>query len=143
VIILDAEISTVGPDILEMVKEQALDDPKKRARVCVNHEGAAVQEMVIVMSRDSYVRPHRHPRIKSESYHLIDGELQVKVFQKDGTLYREFKLNKKTPFIRMKGGWFHQPVPLSEWVTYHEVYEGPFNKEKDVEYATWADAETV
>ena len=35
---------------------------------------------------------------------------------------------------RIQGNIWHQPVPISEWVIYHEVYTGPFIKEEDVEY---------
>lgn len=140
-LLMDAEISVVDGSIIEMLKEMARDNPKLRARASLGYTDNAVQEMVIVMGQESYVRPHRHPRNKAESYHLMEGELLVKVFREDGTLYKEIKMNKKTPFYRLKGGWYHQPVPLSEWVVYHEVYPGPFVKETDVQYASWAQAE--
>lgn len=140
-LLMDAEISVVDKSVLEMIVGMAEDSTNKRARACMAHTDAAVQEMVIALLYGSYIRPHRHPRHKCESYHVIEGELLVRIFTPDGQLHREILLNKKTPFYRMKGGWYHQPVPQSPVVIYHETYQGPFIKEQDVEYASWADAE--
>ena len=35
---------------------------------------------------------------------------------------------------RIKGDIWHQPIPVSEWVVYHEVATGPFLKSDDVIY---------
>lgn len=142
-LLMDAEISVIDGSIIELLKGMAEDSVNKRSRACLGPTSAAVQEMVIVLMKGSYIRPHRHPKTKAESYHIIEGELAVQIFTPEGEHYREIKLNKKTPFYRLKGGWFHQPVPLTDWVVYHETYEGPFNKETDVDYAPWASAEVV
>ena len=140
-LLMDAEISVIDGAIIDLLKDMARDSSNFRSRACLANTDNAVQEMVIVMGSTSYVRPHKHPKNKAESYHLIEGELLVKIFRDDGQLYREIKLNKKSPVYRLKGGWYHQPVPMSEWVVYHEVYPGPFIKEQDVMYATWAPEE--
>ena len=38
---------------------------------------------------------------------------------------------------RITGKVWHQPIPLTEWVVYHEVATGPFNKDEDVIYSKW------
>ena len=30
------------------------------------------------------------------------------------------------------------PISTSNWCVYHEVYSGPFKKEKDVKYPKWS-----
>lgn len=138
---MDAEISVVDGSIIDLLKSMAQDSSKKRSRACMGNTDSPVQEMVIVLQEGSYVRPHKHPKHKAESYHIVEGELLVKIFTEEGSLYREIKLNKKTPFYRLKGGWYHQPVSLTPVCVYHEVYAGPYNKDVDVLYAPWADEE--
>ncbi len=142
-LLMDAEISVVDGSIIELLKGMADDSANKRSRACLSTTDAPVQEMVIVLKEGSYVRPHMHPKLKAESYHVVEGELLVKLFTTAGEVYKEIKLNKKNPVIRIKGGWYHQPVPLSEYTVFHEVYEGPFVKAEDVTYAPWAAPEAI
>lgn len=135
---MESEISTVDRSLIRSLKEIASDTAKKRSRLIVGREDSPVQEMFIVLGKDSYVRPHRHPKDKPESYFVIEGELDVLLFKEDGSEHRTIRLSKETPFYRMKGGWFHQPVAVTEWCVYKETYAGPFVKESDVEYAAWA-----
>ncbi len=44
-------------------------------------------------------------------------------------------------FYRMSKSYFHIPIAVSEWCVYHEVYSGPFKKNKDVKYAKWSPEE--
>ncbi len=119
------------------LKDIALKHPLKRSRVCLHKsEQSLVHEMVIVAHSSSYLEPHRHPKNKPESYHVLEGELKVNIFDDDGNLIKEEKLfaNKHPRMYRIHGQVWHQPVSLSEWVVYHEVATGPFVKEIDVEY---------
>jgi glucose-6-phosphate isomerase len=133
-----ADIEVVGEGQLAHLKQLAWSDPKRRARISLSEHKDGIQEMVIALAKDSYVRPHRHPSHKSESYHLMDGEMLVRIFEEDGKVKEEIKLNRFTPFYRMKNGWFHQPVSLTAFAVYHECLTGPFNKEIDVQYADWS-----
>ena len=136
-----ADIEVVDFGRIEAMKRKAWAAPNRRDRICLSEYRDGVQEMVIVLYQDSYIRPHRHPLNKSESYHVIEGELEVRIFNEDGSRNRTIKLDKQTPLYRMKNGWFHQPVSLTPVSVYHEALQGPFNKEIDVEYASWAKEE--
>ena len=46
--------------------------------------------------------------------------------------------SKKSFFYRMCKGFYHMPFPRSKWCIYHETYSGPFKKEIDVTYPSWA-----
>lgn len=119
------------------LKDIALKHPLKRSRVCLHKsEQSLVHEMVIVAHSSSYLEPHRHPKNKPESYHVLEGELKVNIFDDDGDLIKEEKLfaNKHPRMYRIHGQVWHQPVPQSEWVVYHEVATGPFVKDEDVIY---------
>ncbi len=126
---------------IQRLKVEAFQTTKKRARISYHKPDDKITEMVIALHRTSYIRPHRHPVDKPESYHLIEGELEVRLFRQMGVPEPSVILTAERPFCRMQGGTMHQPVALTEWVVYHEVYPGPFDKARDVIYAKWSEEE--
>lgn len=136
----DSDVFILDSICLKNLKKLALDHPLKRARICL-HESleSAAQEMVIVSHRTTHIEPHKHPPGKPESYHVLEGRLLVKIFNDDGCVIQSILLdqNSDCKMYRIRGDIWHQPVPLSEWVVYHEVFHGPFSKDKDVLYAKW------
>ena len=122
------------------LKKLASEHPLKRSRICL-HESldAVVQEMIIVAHQTAYIEPHKHPIGKSESYHVLEGRLLVKIFEDAGRCTKSMILDQNSvcKMYRIKGNVWHQPIPLSEWVVYHEVFTGPFSKDEDVLYAKW------
>ena len=132
-----SEIFVLDDDYLKFLKLAALRHDLKRSRVCLHGENKeSTQEMIIVVHKSSIIQPHRHPVGKSESYHVIEGSLAVNIFRDNGMIGCTVNLyDDSNPRIyRILGGIWHQPVPLTEWVVYHEVFEGPFSKESDVIY---------
>ena len=130
-----SEIFVLHEEILDKLKKIALGHPFLRARICL-HESLdnKVHEMIIVAHIDGNMPPHRHPADKPESYHILDGKLQISIFNDDGSVKETFSLSDDShpKMYRIKGGVWHQPIPLTEWVIYHEVATGPFNREKDL-----------
>ncbi len=136
-------IRVVDRRYIDELKQEAWEHPKRRARIILHGPHDTVTEMIIALHETSYLRPHKHPEGKPESYHLIEGRLLVYVFNDEGFNTIKVKMNSETPFCRIGGDVYHQPVAVSEWAIYHEVYPGPFNKPKDVIYAPWAQAEAA
>ncbi len=143
-------IAKVGPQDIAKLKEKALADPKLRSRVILHRDWKELtHEMVICAHHDTYIRAHRHPAHKTESYHIIEGVLLVFEYfyyeenGKDKAMIASCtKLEPGgTEIIRLSDGVWHQPVPKTEWVVYHEVYTGPWLKDQDVEYAPWTKEE--
>ena len=123
------------------LKRIALAHPLKRSRVCLHQSrDSSIQEMIIVANRDSLIEAHRHPANKPESYHILEGRMLVRIFDNNGAIIREIMLgdNVNPKMYRIGGGVWHQPIPLTEWVVYHEVFAGPFIKEVDVIYSNWS-----
>ena len=129
-------IRTVSRADIENLKLAAWASPRKRERI-VLHDTTddPLQQMVIALSKDSYIRAHRHP--KAETYHLIEGLLHVQVFDEHGQWRARYTLSAEQPVIRIPAGTYHAPEAASEIAVYHEVYPGPWSKERDVEYAVW------
>ena len=126
-------------ELLAELKEEARNSPLRRARICLHSDlHDKVQEMIIALCSDSTVEPHQHPEEKPESYHLIEGEMSVNIFNPEGSLLRVIKLHDQGPrFYRISGRVWHQPIATTDIAVYHEVYTGPFLKERDVIYARW------
>jgi len=132
-----SDVFLLDEDIITKLKNIAKEHPLKRARICL-HESLdnKVHEMVIVARKDAILNPHKHPSKKPESYHVIEGKLKVLIFNDDGSIKDKFFLssNSHPKMYRIKGDIWHQPIPVSEWVVYHEVATGPFLKSDDVIY---------
>lgn len=125
---------------LESLKNAARANLMRRARICLHSNlESPVQEMIIALCSDSIIEPHRHPANKPESYHLIDGEMDVNIFDESGNVIECIHLRHgHASMYRIDGNVWHQPIAVSECAVYHEVYTGPFNKDEDVFYNNWA-----
>ena len=140
------QMISVDEGNLEYLKEQASKAPRKRFRLCLHHStNARVNEMIIAFSRETYNRPHRHPIDKTESYHIISGEMKVFIFDDSGHVSSHIQLGERGsghPFLfHMEGGIWHMPFPESEFVVTNKTFTGPFQRDIDVEFAPWSPEE--
>jgi cupin fold WbuC family metalloprotein len=140
----DAQPVTVGASDIEMLKKSAAASQKKRARICAHASSThALHEMLIVLHRDTYVRPHRHHG-KCESMHAIEGRAALVYYTEAGEpcAIRILGLSRDADcfFCRTNDAVFHTVVVLDENFVFHETVQGPFQA-KDTEYASWAPAE--
>ena len=77
-------IAKIGGPEIQLLKERALRNPRQRIRVCAHKStDDPLHEMLIVHTKDTYVRPHKHFK-KSESFHVIEGIVDVIVFDETG-----------------------------------------------------------
>ena len=125
---------------LDELKILAQKDPNKRARICLHKDdGEMIQEMIIAFCKDSYIRPHRHID-KSESYHIIEGRIEIIFYNDNGIEIDKVVLSDKIdehPFLfRISNSAWHTVVPKSDFVIIHEVTKGPFNKNSS-EFPDW------
>ena len=143
VVFLRQEIAEIGQKELDQVKLAARQSPRGRARLCLHHNvDDGVQQMVIAFCHDAYIRPHRHR--KSESYHVIDGELELIFLDETGRPTRRIRMGPRdkglTFLYRLSSSLWHTFLPLSEYVVIHEISEGPF-RENESEFAPWGPEE--
>src|SRR4051794_3957665 len=85
-------IVEVGQDWLVHLKEAARASPLRRSRLCL-HLGtdAPIQEMILVLCQDVLFRPLRHLD-KTESFHIIEGELDLVIFDEAGRPVRQLHM---------------------------------------------------
>lgn len=136
-------IVAVGPSTVEDLVRRAESAPKRRFRLCLHRSPSdRVNEMVTVLCKDTYVRPHRHPEGKTESYHVLQGQLTVLLFDDRGNVTQRVDLAEpgrgKPSLFRLAKPVWHMPVVRTEHLVMHEVFQGPFDKESDVEYSSWS-----
>lgn len=137
-------IIEIDQEQLDYLKRESIRDTIKRARFCLHQDhNDMVQEMVIAFARGSYVRPHRHVG-KSESFHIIEGELEIVFFDDSGQISRQTKMSPnsstRTFLCRLPGNLWHTVIPISEFVIIHETTNGPFLKEES-EFPIWGPEE--
>lgn len=138
-----AACASFGPQQIEALVAAARSAKLRRARICLHPETSDVlHEMIIALCQDTYVAPHRHRR-KTESFHLLAGEIDVLLFDDQGKLAARHALSAENPalprVLRLQQPVWHTVLVRTEWAIVHEVTNGPFRKE-DSEAAPWAPA---
>lgn len=138
------KLAKVTRDDVVFLKSQAAKNERKRVRLCT-HPGNddLLHEMLIIHAQNTYVPPHKHIS-KSESFHIIEGELSVFLFDEDGSMIETIKMGETSSdrvfYYRLSSTIYHSILPESEFVVFHEVTNGPFDRE-DMIIAPWAPAE--
>src|SRR4051812_46136918 len=85
-------IIAIGEDWLDRLKVAAQQSPLRRSRLCLHlSPNDTVQEMIIALCQDVLFQPHRHEH-KTESFHIIDGELDLVIFDGHGTPIQTLKM---------------------------------------------------
>ena len=106
-------------------------------RLCL-HEGpdALLHDMIVVQYAGQYFRPHKHLE-KSESYHMIKGEMGVVIFDDEGKAVDACRMDASGTAIYGVGtGMYHTNFPLTDVAVYHESRPGPFVPGDSV-FAPW------
>ena len=131
----------VTPEDIEELKAIARTNPRRRVRLCTHSsEKDTLHEMLIVQSRDNYIRPHRHD-VKTESYHFIEGSAVVFILDEAGEVVAQTRLGTSGAlYYRVPAGLYHCFVFTSDWAIFHESTVGPFNPAETF-FAPWSPVE--
>lgn len=126
---------------VDLLKQQSSRNPRKRIRLCAHGSpDDRLHEMLIVHERDAYVRPHKHLE-KTESTHIIEGLVDVVLFEDDGRIERVISMGDyasgRAFYFRMEIPVFHTLVIRSNVLVFHETTNGPFDRRNTV-FAPWA-----
>ena len=138
-------ISAVDRTEIAVFKDLSLDNDRKRIRLCTHSDPREVlHEMLIVHDKNTYVRPHKHPG-KSESTHIIEGLVDIVLFDDDGKIDRVLNMgdyaSDKIFYFRMTTPVFHTLIIRSDILVFHETTNGPFNRNATV-FAPWSPEDT-
>lgn len=133
----------ISTALLEAMTAKAAASPRRRTHHNLHSSPSdPVQRFVVVLQKDSYVRPHRH-MTKSELCTIIRGSFEVVVFDSAGTVMERTAIGAGTPnmaFELPQATW-HTLLPLSDGSAFVEVKEGPYDPAAAAEFAAWAPQE--
>lgn len=126
---------------IKILKEKISTCQNNRIRICAHQASTDnLHEMLIVITKGSYVRPHKHIN-KSESFHMIEGLLDVVVFDDHGNITNIIEMGDPTTgknfFYRLSSDHFHTLILKTDLVVFHETTNGPFQKDETI-YAPWS-----
>jgi cupin fold WbuC family metalloprotein len=144
VLYVDRDIVTIDRGQVEFLKEESQKTERQRIRLCahVNVEDR-LHEMIIVHRENTYVRPHKHLS-KSESFHIIEGSVDVILFDEFGEIVEIIQMGEfasgKNFYYRISSSTFHTLLIKSDFLVFHETTSGPFNR-SDTIFASWSPSE--
>ena len=136
-------VAITGLDLQEL-KSLSLLNKRKRIRICAHmNTSEKLHDMLIVHSKDCYVRPHKHAT-KAESITILEGEADLVLFEEDGSISSVVRMGElrtnKTFFYRISSSIYHMLIIRSEFLIFHEATEGPFDRE-DTIFPEWSPTE--
>lgn len=137
----EVTITTTDRSDIDLFKQLSSHNPRKRVRLCAHSSpDDRLHEMLIVHERSAYVRPHKHPG-KTESTHIIEGLVDVVVFDDEGRIARVISMGDyasgRTFYYRMAVPVFHTLIIRSDVLVFHETTNGPFDR-CDTVFAAWS-----
>ena len=145
VYVAKSEIISVNCNDVMMLKEKVGNCPDKRIRICTHQTSDdRLHEMMIAITQDSYVRPHKHLS-KSESFHLIEGLIDVIIFNDEGEITEVVSMGNfssgESFFYRLAAPYFHTLLLRTDIAVFHETTNGPLLK-GDTVYPSWSPSPT-
>jgi cupin fold WbuC family metalloprotein len=140
----DEPVIKVGHAEIQWLKQRAEQNPRKRIRLCAHKDvDHRLHEMLIVHTRETYVRPHKH-LTKNESFHVVEGCADVVIFDDTGNVVEVIRMGDYSSgrmfYYRISEPCYHTLVIRSEFLVFHETANGPF-KRTDTVPAPWAPGE--
>ncbi|MBC8281227.1 MAG: cupin fold metalloprotein, WbuC family [Chloroflexi bacterium] len=130
---------SVDSQLISELKDESVRLGGNNIRLCLHESPESnLHEMINLEHRNKYNPPHKHA-IKGESYHIIEGSMAAFVFDDDGTVADASILEPKDNFLYRVGvNMYHAVIPVTDVIIYHETRPGPFSREGDSLFPTWA-----
>lgn len=124
---------------LSWLQDKARSSALGRARLCAHATPeAGLHEMLICLSRSTYIRPHRH--FKPESALILRGACDLVLFDEQGGIADVLPLGDPAGggafFVRLAQPVYHTYLLKSDFLVFLETTPGPFDR-RLTEYAPW------
>lgn len=137
----DEKVLKIDDGYIQELKNKAKTNGFNRCTMCLHNDiNARVHEMIHVMAKHEYIRPHSHP-FKTETKIMIEGELLMVIFDQQGKVLDQYILqssrNNGIFTTRIDMGIYHTNIPLTDTV-FHEVITGPYVGKDDSVFPEWA-----
>lgn len=142
---LPGPLVQAGDEELEFLKRNVKSTGRKRIRLCAHRgESDRVHQMLILLERETYIRPAKHAR-KAESMHVIEGRADAVFFTEAGEVSSLVRMGAPSTglqfFYRMDEPIYHTLVIHSDCFVFMETTNGPLVRE-DTAFAPWSPEES-
>ena len=89
-------IAQIENSDIAFLKANLKKTERKRIRLCTHlNEKDKTQEMFIALSKETYIRPHKHLN-KPESLHVLEGSADVVFFDDEGNIKKIIQLSNSS-----------------------------------------------
>lgn len=129
--------------VLQVVQGSRISERKRMILPLHKGDSALLQRMLNAVQPGTYIRPHRHASDRPESIIVLQGAIQVFIFNDDGDVFQRLELRAGCPTfgIDLEGGVWHCFQSLEPDTVLFEVKPGPYDPNTDKEFAPWAPEE--
>ncbi len=133
-------VRPVTADAIADAVARSRTSPRRRA----NHNIHAslddpIQRFVNVFQPDSYVRPHRHERVRFELFVVLAGRVGLLLFDENGEVSDATPVEPGGAQIVEIDGWrTHTLVALAPDTVTFELKPGPYRPLAEEDFAGWA-----
>jgi cupin fold WbuC family metalloprotein len=138
------EYKLIDTDIFSGLIHQAENSPRKRINYNYHQLEDPVQRFLNVIHPGSYIVPHKHENPdKTETFIVLRGRLKFFIFNDEGNITDSFYLSPEHGKIGIDIApkvWHTFIVPEDDTIIF-EIKPGPYNKETDKNFASFAPAE--
>jgi len=141
---MNNSVRIINSQLIDDVREKALNAPRKRLNYNFHELGETYQRFLNILCKGTYVRPHRHTTPpKAETFLILEGKISFLIFSDDGNVIESHVLEAGGPNygIDILPGVWHSLVCLSETAVCFEGKHGPYNPASDKDFAEWAPIE--
>lgn len=124
---MNVHTTIIDTTLLEKLSSQAVNNPRLRMNYNFHDDpDAPAQRLLNALEPGTVVPVHRHPHT-SETYVILKGKVQVKVFASDGTTQETtiLEANSKQFGVHIPAGNWHGLNVLESSVIF-EVKDGPY-----------------
>jgi cupin fold WbuC family metalloprotein len=142
---LVGEESVVSAQSLARLKDVALEDEKRKARVLLHGDPQErLHEMVITHVHGHYIQPHIN-EASAKSFLVLEGQMVVLFFDDQGGIKKGYFLEELAAggnfLLRIDRPVFHTLVVCSKTVTFVETVLGPHRGTRYAQFAPDPDAQ--
>lgn len=139
------KVKVISQELFNTVAKEAEISVRRRKNYNFHDDYSdPINRMLNALEPDSYCQPHKHEDPdKREVFLVLQGRFAVFFFDDSGNITKTIKLSAKDGNygVDIAPGVWHTLVSLESNSVAYEIKDGPYEKPKDKNFATWAPKE--
>jgi len=140
------ELKEYPADILKKLTVSAQQSDRLRTNLNIHESpNADVQRLFLAFEPGTYIRPHRHPQAhKWELFVVLEGELDLLLFDDSGEIVRRIKLSSETTrVIEIPPDTWHSYVSKKSGTLALEIKQGAYLPSPEEDFLSMSPAENT